>query len=102
MPKFTGLSLQVLNDRLGRPSGKGTKVGFGPHRHAFHMLWFCNGPNAAACYAYAEAKDKPTPHDLTPWEQELFDNAPFPRDGWTLAPCPQHRNVFPDYPEEPD
>jgi hypothetical protein len=88
MPKFTGLSLHTLNDRLGRPSGKGMRVGSGPHRHAFHIFWFCNGPNGPACYAYAETRDRSMPPDLTPWEQEIFDSAGFRREDWTLKPCP--------------
>ena len=72
------------------------------HRHAFSMLWYCNGPNAPACFATAEASDSTYASDLTPWEQELFDNAPLPQDGWTLKPCPEHHNVFADHPEVPD
>jgi hypothetical protein len=102
MPKFTGLSLQTLNDRLGPPSQQGMNAGSGTHRHAFHVLWFCNGPNAPARYAYAEARDRAMAPGLTRWEQELFDNAPFPQQGWTLKPCAQHRDVFADHPKEPD
>jgi hypothetical protein len=76
--------------------------GSGLHRHAFRILWPCNGPSASGCFATAEASDVPMPPDLTPWEQELFDKAPLPKDGWTLVPCPQHRNTFADHPEEPD
>ncbi|MGA8840412.1 MAG: hypothetical protein WB491_07965 [Candidatus Aquilonibacter sp.] len=42
------------------------------------------------------------PPDLTAWEQEHFDKAPLPKDGWTLRPCPQHRSAFTDYPKESD
>lgn len=96
MPKFTGLSLQTLNDRLGREYGSGTNYGSVLHRHSFRMVWNCT------CFATAEASDNPMPPDLTPWEQELFDNAPLPKDGWTITPCPQHRNIFTDHSEEPD
>jgi len=73
-----------------------------PSGHAFRILWFCNGPNEAGCYAYAEAPDKAMPPNLTAWEQELFDNAPFPEEDWTLKPCPQHRHLFGDHQEQAD
>ena len=101
MPKFTGLSLQTLDDRLGRRLGTGTSGAL--NRHRFRILWYCNGPKAGpACLAIAEASDRPTPPDLTAFEQEFFENAPLPKDGWTLWACPQHRSTFIDYPEEPD
>jgi len=42
------------------------------------------------------------PPNLTAWEQELFDNAPFPEEDWTLKPCPQHRHLFGDHQEQAD
>lgn len=102
MSKRAGLSLQTLTDRLGRPAGRRVQLGSSRHNHVFHMMWFCNGANAAACFAAAAAEDTPMPPGLTRWEQELFDHAQFPKYNWTLRPCPQHRNAFADYPEEPD
>lgn len=102
MPKFIGVTLQTLNERLGPAGEKGMSPGSTSTRHRFHMVWQCQGPSAPACFAYTEAPDTPMPANLSPWEQELFDNAPLPKHGWTLKPCPQHRNVFADFPEEPD
>lgn len=96
MPKFTGVSLQTLNERLGGALGSGTNHGPGLHRHTFRMVWDCT------CFATAAASDKPMPPDLTPWEEELFDNAPLPKDGWTIAPCPHHLNVFADHSGQSD
>src|SRR5438270_13077279 len=107
MSKFNGITLETLNQRLGQPSVRGMGRNFGPgivafpRRYAFHMVWYCNGRNAPACSATAQAGERPVPPDLTPWEQELFDHAPFPEEGWTLKPCPHHRNAFADRAEEP-
>ena len=102
MAKFTGLSLHALTERLGPPSAKTMQMGAGTDRHAFHLLWFCSGPNAPACFATAAAPDEQMPPNLTPMEQEFFDNAPVPKNGWTLKPCPQHGSSFMDFSEEPD
>ena len=102
MAKFTGLLLQVLEDRLGRKHAHGMSGSSDLHQHAFYIVWHCNESQAPKCLATARADDRPMPSDLTPWEQELFDKAPLPRDGWTLSPCPHHRGAFPEFPEEPD
>ena len=103
MPRFTGLSLHTLYERLGQPSGKKTQMAHSrTHRLTFHMFWFCNGPNAQACSASAEIGERPTPPDLTPSKPEHFDHLGFPKHGWTLRSCPQHRDVFADHPEKPD
>lgn len=99
MAKFSGVSLQALSDRLGPPSAKHAQAGSSPGTHAFHMLWLCNGTNAPACSAFAEAQDTPVPADLTPREQEFFENAPFPKNGWTIEPCLRHHGMFADNPE---
>ena len=101
MPKFTGLPLDTLYERLGRAAGKRVSQGSTSDRHSFQMFWFCNGPKAPACIATAEADDKAMPPGLTPWEQEMFDHADFPKYGWTVRP-PRHRNDFADHPEEAD
>lgn len=94
MAKFAGLSLQTLNDRLGPPSAKGTRKSSVPGTHALHVLWLCNGANAPACAAFVEARDRPMPADLTPWQQELFENMPLPKNGWTIEPCQLHHGLF--------
>jgi hypothetical protein len=42
------------------------------------------------------------PPNLDAREQEFFEHAPLPEDGWTLNACPKHRNNFADHSEEPD
>ena len=92
MSKYAGLSFQVLKERVGLHFGSGMSPDSSRHGHTFRMVWQCG------CFASTEASDKPTPPDLTPWEQEMFDNAPLPQEGWTITPCPQHEQRFPDYP----
>ncbi len=96
MSKLAGLTLQTLQSRLGREHGSGMSRSSNLNRHAFRMVWKCS------CLAVAEAADKSMPPDLTAWEQELFGKAPLPKEGWTFTPCSQHRELFSDYPEEPD
>jgi len=102
MSKFTGVPLEALHERLGRQHSRGMGSGRDLHRHTFNMLWYCNGPNAPACLATAESADVAMPHGLTAQEQEFFETAPFPKDGWTLRPCPTHHGAFTDFPEEPE
>lgn len=101
MPKFTGISLHTLAERLGPSHGK-RLTGSGLRHHDFGQFWYCNGPRAPACYAYAHAADRAMPPDLGALEQEFFDHAPLPEEGWTLNPCPQHLELFADHPQEPD
>lgn len=95
MSKFTNLALDTLYERLGAPAGKTMQLSRSSHRHSFHMFWFCDGPGARPCVAFAQAGDTPMPPGLTPLEQEMFDHADFPKSGWTLNPCPRHESDFP-------
>jgi len=64
------------------------------------MLWLCSGRAAPGCIAFTEVADTPVPSGLSAHEQEFFEHAPFPKDGWTLNACAKHRDAFDDYPEE--
>ena len=97
MAKFAGVPLRALNERLGQPCS--TRRSGGSHA----MFWDCSRTaGIPVCYAQARAEYQPTPRDLTPFEEELFDNTPPPEAGWTITPCPQHRDTFADYAKEPD
>lgn len=101
MGRFTGISLLTLKDRLGPAHSK--RWGSGG---AFSLWWQCDnqlGPGTdPGCYAHAIADYRVTPPNLDAWEQEMFDNVPFPKEGWALNACPKHHGLFADHAEEPD
>ena len=98
MAMFRGLSFRTLHERLGAPDQKSFTSG-GDRSHLFHMFWFCVA-GEAACVARIKADDRPMPKGLDAREQEFFEHAPFPKEGWTLNACEKHRDLFRDHPEE--
>lgn len=101
MLRFTGIALQTLKDRLGPQCTKRWGGLDGSHSRSFSMWWSCTGSDAGPdCIAFAHADYEQAPQNLDAWQAEMFDNWPFPKEGWTLRACTKHADLFTDYPCE--